>query len=94
MCRMNQNGSTRSSQSDPELLAVYGVKHWGRLLILMNVFDAFKKIVNCDDKCNEIVFCLHLTPRTGQGASRMTYWAVEPNTNLPTFDLLLIPIMI
>ena len=37
---------------------------------------------------------LYLTVRTGQGASRMTYWAVEPNTNLPTFDLLLIPIMI
>ena len=40
------------------------------------------------------VLSLYLTARTGQGASRMTYWAVEPKTNLPTFDLLLIPIMI
>jgi len=86
MYRMNPNGSTRSSQSDPKLL--------GGLLILMNVFDAFKKIADCNDKCNEVVFHLHLTATTGQGASRMTYWAVEPNTILPTFDLLLTPIMI
>ena len=35
----------------------------------------------------------YLTAKTGQGASRITYCAVEPNTNFPTFDLLLTPII-
>jgi hypothetical protein len=33
---------------------------------------------------------IHFIETTGQGAFKMTYWAVEPNTSFPTFDLKII----
>ena len=51
------------------------------------------------DECRKVatemqLSVVHLTASTGQGASRMTCCAVEPNTNFPTFDFFLTPIMI
>jgi hypothetical protein len=99
---MNPNGSTRGIRDDPELQAGYGVEYSeSRFRVKTrwvfgdksNRSDSTTKVVVCVNPMNSVLR-LYLTATTGQGASRITYWAVEPNTNLPTFDLLLTPIMI
>jgi len=90
MCRMNPNGSTRAIRNDPKFQTGYAAKYSEIGPELKR--DGFLVGV-CGNPMNSVLR-LYLTATTGQGASRMTYWAVEPNTNLPTFDLLLTPIMI
>jgi len=37
---------------------------------------------------------IHFIETTGQGAFKMRYWTVEPNTSFPTFDLFRTPMII
>jgi hypothetical protein len=47
-----------------------------------------------DKIMSRVASSCYFTETTGQGASRIIYWALEPKSNFPTFDFFTIPIKI